>query len=205
MKKIFAVIALAFAALTMTACDPKPNLPPVNDSTTTGAGGRIDLKTQAAFLTLASACQGGNITWTYSGTSAPGYNAIVDGSVSPSGIFFAPICGSQLLNTTVTITGTCVDQSNVSRSSALFVKIGDEIVNGVTIVAAQILAGSTCVSSCWANTPTNITIPACPSGQQPQIQFYAAVGTTCSNFYYSPSAPPAPAAQTPKCSSAISP
>lgn len=204
MKRFFAMAILVVAALFATSCDGGKSTDTTNPTITTGPGGRVDLNTTAAALSLASACSGGTVTWTYSATIQAGYDANRDGSVSPAGIFTPPICGSPLLNTTVTITGSCTS-AGIPHTGTIPIKIGDEIVNGVSIVAAQILPNTCGVTPCWVNTPNNVTVPVCTAGNQLSIQYYAQVGTTCASAFFSPSQPPPPASQTPKCPSSISP
>jgi len=181
MKKL---LLLALVGLTvLTGCPSGTE--PAQTPTKVEAGTTIDLAQTSAFLTVADACGVNAVAWTYSGTSTNP----ADGSITQAGVFTAPVCGSTLIGTTVTITARC---STVPTAFATAnIVVGSELVTAITFVAADVkLCGAT---ACRAPNPVAIVLPVCAPSPAPQttIQFYAQISTTCGPAVaFSPSAPP---------------
>jgi hypothetical protein len=190
MKKLllFALVGL----FTLAGCG-QDNPAPAETPTHIPAGTSVDLSTTTAFLSVTQAC-GTNVVWTYSGISTPGYVAVVDGQVTSAGVFSAPVCGSNLLGTTVTVTATCDGKPPATAN----IIVGQELVTLVTIVAADVkLCGG---AVCRSSTPTNVTIPACPAATPTTIQYYARIDTSCgTGAVFVPSNPAAVSPLPPAC------
>jgi hypothetical protein len=171
------------------------------DVTNLGAGKTTDLGKTVSFLTLATACNGNPITYIYSGvaTVGAGYLASRDGQVTSAGVFTAPICGSSLLGSIVTVTGSC-NTNGGPRTAVANIAVGTELVTAITIVAADV---SVCgAAACRAANPLNVNLPLCSSGNN-TIQYYARIDASCGPAY----APRDPATVTPlpaACASTIS-
>ena len=182
MKKLLALALVGLAFLTGCPSGTDPTETPTHMA----AGTSLDLSNSTAFLTITQAC-GSAIAWTYSGTSVVGYVAAIDGQVLQTGVFTAPVCGSNLLGTTVVITATCTDGTPKIATASIIV--GQELVTALSIVAADVKVCGGAV--CRALNPVAITIPACPAATPTTIQFYSRIDTTCgTGAAYSPSAPP---------------
>jgi hypothetical protein len=181
MRKLLALVLVGLAVL--TGCGQDESVP--QTPTTVPAGSTVELGTSSAFLTLVQACGASAVVWTYSGTSVIGYAPAIDGQVTQTGVFTSPVCGSNLLGTTVTITAVCDGKTPVSANIA----VGQELVNSISIIAADVrVCGGTV---CRALNPQAITIPACPVTSPTTIQFYSRIDTSCgTGAAYSPSEPP---------------
>ncbi len=196
--------ALAAALLIFTGCPgpvQEPPAKPPETPTTAKAGESVALAQTASFVALATMCNGVPIEYQYSGTTTPNYNPAIDGSIDQSGNFRAPVCGSALLGSTVTVVGSCRTSTALNWTVAN-ITVGSELVTGVTVVAADVaICGS---SVCRARTPSTIITPACPANSPTTIQFYARVDATCGSVF----APFDPATVTPTppvCPSTVSP
>ena len=199
MKKL---LLLALVGLTVLTGCPGP-APTENETPTTAKAGEVIMLGQTtSFLALATACSGAPISYTYSGTSAPEYLPSKDGSITSAGVFVAPVCGSSLLGSTVTITGACIS-GTIPHTAVASITVGSELVTAVTFVAADVnLCGA---AVCRAAVPTSIKTPVCAAGSPTTIQYYVRIDATCGIPAYNPSDPALVSPTPPVCASTISP
>lgn len=185
MKNLTALALVGLLALAGCGQDtPVPETP-----NHMAAGSSLDLSSTSAFLTVTEACGTNAVVWTYSGASIVGYAPTIDGRVDQTGFFNAPVCGSTLLGTTVTITARCSTVPTAVATASI--TVGQELVTAVTLVAADVKVCGGAV--CRASNPSAIVIPVCapPPAPQTTIQWYARIDTTCGTAAaFSPSAPP---------------
>ena len=193
-------LLLALVGLTLLTGCPGPAPTPNETPTSAKAGETISLGQTTSFLALASACSGAPIGYTYSGTTTPGYLASRDGQITAAGAFTAPICGSALLGSTVTVTGSCIS-GGIPHTAVASIIVGAELVTSVTIVAADVRICGAAV--CRANTPTNVTTPPCLTTPT-TIQYYARIDASCGSVF-APSDPALVSPLPPVCSTTISP
>ena len=197
-NSLFAVLA---GILLLTGC-PGPAPSPTETPTTAKTGESVALGQTTSFLTLASACSGAPISYTYSGTTTPNYLASRDGQVTASGVFTAPGCGSALLGSAVAVTGSCLSGS-IPHTAVASIVVGAEIVTAVTIVAADV---SICGAAlCRANSPLTISTPACPIATPTVIGYYARIDTSCGVSAFSPVDPATVNPIPPTCATTVSP
>lgn len=199
MKKL---LLLALVGLTvLTGCPSGPDDSPPATPGKMNAGEVVELGSTQAFLTLAQACNGAAISYTYSGTTTPNYLASRDGAVTSNGVFTAPTCGSALIGSAVTVTGSCTS-AGVPHTAIANITVGSEIVTSIVFVAADVnLCGA---AVCRAHTPTNITTPVCPVGSPTTIQYYVQINASCGPVF-APSDPALVSPIPPQCSTTISP
>lgn len=166
MRKL--AVLLAVVALGV-ACDHRTTTPPggIND-TIVVVGDSADL-----FTAFSQALQCSDLTWSVQeGTSA--------GTVSATGVFTAPACGSPYVGSIVHVVANGCGKTGVGAVSIA------EDLNDVAITHAILVTGA---SSCLLPSPTNITVA--PGAT---VQFYARLRFTCHDVYNPALPSPLPAA-----------
>jgi hypothetical protein len=193
------LFAVLVGILLLTGC-PGPTPTSTETPTSAKAGESFALDKTTSFLALANACSGAPVNYSYSGTTTLNYLASRDGQVTSLGYFTAPICGSALLGSTVTVTGSCIS-GGIPYAAVASIVVGQEIVTAMIIVAADVSICGAAV--CRANSPRNITTPPCPTTPT-TIQFYARIDASCGSAF-NPSDPALVSPLPPVCPSTVSP
>jgi len=192
------LLAALAGILLLTGC-PGPT-PPTGTPTSAMAGETVALGQTTSFLALASACTGAPVSYSYSGITTLNYLAARDGQVTSLGYFTAPICGSALLGSTVTVTGSCIS-GDIPHTAVASITVGQELVTTVAIVVADVSICGAAV--CRAHSPLSITTPPCLTTPT-TIQYYARIDASCGSVF-NPSDPALVNPTPPACSTTVSP
>lgn len=164
--------ALLLLAIAGSACTG-PAAPPGPSVGVARPGGSYDLSPAA----LAIGCAAGQVAWSITEDAVTPGQA---GSITSSGLFTAPACGSPWVGASVHVVA-----AGCGRSVTVEVAVA-EAVQGVTITDAVLYPGTP--QACHAAPPISV-LPGTA------VQFYARVDLTCRQVY----APPPPATWVPDC------
>jgi len=168
MNKVLAALIVSLAFLTGCPGPVTPN--DVNVTTLNGNVARPETTySLLAAFTAALPCDGQPLVWSISEASVGVWTPAIDGSITQTGLWTSPACGSVWLGQQLHINAYCA--STNQTATAIIATVPEQVTDVAIMYAVVTNLGQ---ASCLAPNPLAPTVQ--PGGS---IQFYARVLTTC--------------------------
>jgi len=163
------LFALLAGLLLFTGCPAPQDTPDISVGILNGNIAKPDTSySLLSAFTAALPCNGQALVWSIREQTI-GWSISTDGSITQSGVWTSPACGSVWLGQQMHIDAVCVASG---QTATAIVATVPEQVSGVQIAFAVVT--NIGQASCLAANPASPTVQ--PGGT---IQFYARVNTTC--------------------------
>lgn len=179
MRTLAALLALALLA----ACSP-PEAP--RPSVDVGEGNTFapaESRNLAASFSAALACDPASLTWSIEEAGTLGFASPLDGVITQTGQFTAPLCGSIYVGTVMHVVA-----SGCGKTASASIAIAEEVLQLLTHAFAVVNPGTP--GACLAQDARNLSV-----GIGETVQFYDRLTYTCQDFFV----PTPPAAWPVEC------